>query len=43
MANKLGDFATRMSKNPNGISLGLKVLTAAGVAVYGAAKSMYTG
>ncbi|KAK2578618.1 hypothetical protein KPH14_010755 [Odynerus spinipes] len=40
--NKLNDFASRFSKNPNNLSLGFKVLAAAGVAAYGAAKSMYT-
>nr|XP_033336558.1 prohibitin-2 [Megalopta genalis] len=40
--NKLHEFATRFYRNPNGTSLGLKVLAAAGVAVYGVTKSLYT-
>ncbi|XP_047369698.1 prohibitin-2 [Vespa velutina] len=40
--NKLNDFASRFSKSPNNLSLGFKVLAAAGVAAYGIAKSMYT-
>ncbi|XP_015439075.1 PREDICTED: prohibitin-2 [Dufourea novaeangliae] len=40
--NKLNEFATRFAKNPNGFSLGAKFLAAAGVAVYGVTKAMYT-
>ncbi|XP_031832929.1 prohibitin 2 [Nomia melanderi] len=42
MADKLGDFITRMSKNPNGMNLAVKLFAAGSVAVYSAAKSMYT-
>lgn len=40
--NKLNEFASRFSKNPNNLGLGVKVLAAAGVAAYGVAKSLYT-
>ncbi|XP_076292955.1 prohibitin 2 [Lasioglossum baleicum] len=40
--NKLNDFASRFAKNPNGVSLGVKVLATAGMAIYGVSKSMYT-
>ncbi|XP_053997862.1 prohibitin-2 [Hylaeus anthracinus] len=40
--NKINEFASRFAKNPNGLSFGFKFLAAAGVAVYGVTKSMYT-
>ncbi|KAI4477640.1 hypothetical protein M0804_012468 [Polistes exclamans] len=40
--NKLNDFMSRFNKTPSSLSLGFKVLAAAGVAAYGVAKSMYT-
>ncbi|XP_043264051.1 prohibitin-2 isoform X2 [Colletes gigas] len=40
--NKINEFASRFSKNPNGLSLGFKLLAAAGVAVYSVTKSLYT-
>ncbi|XP_015178222.1 PREDICTED: prohibitin-2 [Polistes dominula] len=40
--NKLNDFMSRFNKSPNSLSLGFKLLAAAGVTAYGVAKSMYT-
>lgn len=41
--NKFNDLASRFGKGTNGVPLSVKVLAAAGVAVYSASKSMYTG
>ncbi|KAI4472974.1 hypothetical protein M0802_016391 [Mischocyttarus mexicanus] len=40
--NKMNDFMSRLNKTPNSLSLGFKVLAAAGAAAYGVSKSMYT-
>ncbi|XP_076183358.1 prohibitin 2 isoform X2 [Ptiloglossa arizonensis] len=40
--DKINEFASRITKNSNGLPLTFKVLAAAGVAVYGVTKSMYT-
>ncbi|KAH0944493.1 hypothetical protein HN011_009619 [Eciton burchellii] len=40
--NKFSEMASRFGKGTNGLPMSLKVLTAAGVAVYSASKSMYT-
>lgn len=40
--NKINFNFPNFSKNPNGVSLGVKALAAAGMAIYGATKSMYT-
>ncbi|KAK4292953.1 hypothetical protein Pmani_034317 [Petrolisthes manimaculis] len=42
MADKLNDLAGRLGKGPRGLGTGLKVLAAAGAAVYGLNQSMYT-
>ncbi|XP_076680952.1 prohibitin 2 isoform X2 [Andrena cerasifolii] len=42
MAQNLNFNFPNFSKTPNGLSLGVKLLAAAGVAVYGVSKSMYT-
>jgi hypothetical protein len=44
MAEKLGDFASRLSKGtPKGLGLGVRVLLGASAAVYGIYRSMFTG
>ncbi|EZA49542.1 Prohibitin-2 [Ooceraea biroi] len=40
--NKFSEMASRFGKGTNGVPMSLKVLAAAGVAVYSASKSMYT-
>jgi len=40
--SKLNDLAGRLGKNPRGLGLGLKLLAAAGGAIYGINQSMYT-
>jgi len=42
MANNLGDFFNRLSKNPKGLNVGLKLLLAAGGLGYAATQSVYT-
>ncbi|XP_076036420.1 prohibitin 2 [Oratosquilla oratoria] len=42
MADKLNDLAGRLGKGPRGLGTGLKLLAAAGAAVYGISQSMYT-
>lgn len=43
MADKLNDLMGRLGKGPRGMGTGLKLLAAAGAAVYGITQSMYTG
>ncbi|MPC13155.1 Prohibitin-2 [Portunus trituberculatus] len=43
MADKLNDLLGRLGKGPRGMGTGLKLLAAAGAAVYGISQSMYTG
>ncbi|XP_045124568.1 prohibitin-2-like [Portunus trituberculatus] len=42
MADKLNDLLGRLGKGPRGMGTGLKLLAAAGAAVYGISQSMYT-
>lgn len=42
MADKLNDLMGRLGKGPRGMGTGLKLLAAAGAAVYGISQSMYT-
>lgn len=41
--SKLNDLAGKFGRSPKGLGIGIKLLAAAGVAVYGVTQSLYTG
>lgn len=41
--SKLNDFANRLGNNPKGLGTGVKLLAAAGAAIYSVSQSMFTG
>lgn len=41
--SKFTDFSSKFTNGPKGMGTGLKLLAAAGLALYGASQSMYTG